>query len=70
MCQAIAYDYFEHYQHAPASAMGILLKLEKCGAFSPSDPAGLIEVAKDISHSNLEVKDSMKNGPNPGELPV
>ena len=68
MLQAIAYDFFEYYQHA--SAIGILSKLEKCGAFSTSDPAGLIEVAKDINHSNLEVKDSMKNGPNPGELPV
>ena len=50
-------------RYRDASNLDVLSKLEMCGVFSPSDPAGLIDVAKDINRSDLVnlVKDFMKN---------
>ena len=64
-CEAIVYirlhECRERYRDA--SKLDVLSKLEMCGVFSPSDPAGLIDVAKDINRSDLVnlVKDFMKN---------
>ena len=64
-CQAIVYirlhDCRERYRDA--SNLDVLSKLEMCGVFSPSNPAGLIDVAKHINRSDLVnwVKDFMKN---------
>ena len=64
-CQAIGYirlhECRERYRDA--SNLDVLSKLEMCGVFSPSDPTGLIDVAKDVNRSDLvnRVKDFMKN---------
>ena len=54
------YECYERYRDA--SSLEILLKLEMCGVFSPINPAGLIEVARDIDRPDLVnmVKDFMK----------
>ena len=45
------YDCYERYQSS--NFLEVLSKLEMDGAFSPINPAGLIEVAKDILRSDL-----------------
>ena len=63
-CRAIVYIRLYEYceQYRDASALDVLSKLEMCGAFSPGNPAGLIDVAKDINRSDLVnmVNDFMK----------
>ena len=63
--QAIVYIrlYECREQYRDASTLNVLSKLEMCGVFSPSDPAGLIDVAKDIHRSDLVnlVKDYIKS---------
>ena len=55
------HDCRERYRDA--SNLDVLSKLEMCGVFSPSDPAGLIHVAEDIDRPDLVnlVEDFMKN---------
>ena len=64
-CQAIVYIrlYECREQYRDASELDVLSKLEMCGVFSPSNSAGLIDVAKDIHRSDLVnlVKDYIKS---------
>ena len=64
-CQAIVYIrlYECREQYRDASKLDVLSKLEMCGVFSPSNSAGLIDVAKDIHRSDLVnlVKDYIKS---------
>ena len=64
-CEAIVYIrlYECRERYRDASNLDVLSKLEMCGVFSPSDPAGLIHVAEDIDRPDLVnlVKDFMKN---------
>lgn len=64
-CQAIVYIrlYECREQYRDASKLDVLSKLEMCGVFSPSNSAGLIDVAKDIHRSDLVnlVKDYTKS---------
>ena len=64
-CQAIVYIrlYECREQYRDVSTLDVLSKLEMCGIFSPSDPAGLIHVAKDIHRCDLVnlVKDYTKS---------
>ena len=64
-CQAIAFirlhDCREQYRDA--STLNVLSKLEMCGVFSPSNPAGLIDIAGDVNRADLvkQVKAFIKN---------
>ena len=64
-CQAIVYIRLYEFreQYRDASMLDVLSKLEMCGVFSPGNPAGLIDVAKDIHRSDLVnlVKDYIKS---------
>ena len=55
------YDWRERYRDA--DTLDVLSRLESDGAFSPENPEGLIEVAKDIDRQDLRamVKDFVKN---------
>lgn len=63
-CQAIIYIrlYRLRERYRDSSTLEVLSKLEADGVFSPSNPEGLLEVAKDIKRQDLvsEVKDFMK----------
>ena len=64
-CQAIVYirlyECLERYRDA--STLDVLSKLEMCGVFSPGNPTGLLDIAKDIQRSDLVnlVKDYIKS---------
>ena len=64
-CQAIVYirlcECLERYRDV--STLDVLSKLEMCGVFSPGNPTGLLDIAKDIQRSDLVnlVKDYIKS---------
>ena len=50
-------------QYKDASTLNVLSKLEMCGVFSPSNPAGLIDIARDVNRADVvkQVKAFIKN---------